>query len=158
MILLLALLLAACGELPVEPVEEATDALPGWCSPYAAQLEGQWEREFRARGHDFASHLVLAQVEPCVFAYSVDVVQAPHADQEGMKVYQTNGRIVTSDYEAVGPVQSFTIDTYRTFEENYGDHGASVRTTSDVIYDTEELTLWGDSLKLWGNTYQRTEQ
>ena len=152
-VLVLILGIFACGDLPVEPVEEG----PAWCDAHAILIAGEWSRTLAQRRHEYSSTLLLEEVSPCLFNYYVDMVQVPHNGQPGMKVYQTNGQLLVTSYEATGPISRFAVDAHMDFQQTFGDHGATVISDGDAIYERDELTLWGDSIKLWGNTYERKD-
>lgn len=149
--------IAACGDLPVEPVEEVADEWPLWCDPATYQIEGQWGREFASRGHHFRTAISITATEPCEFAYTVMVIQQANADHEERRIHLSVGTVVATAFEQSGPVGILTIETQRARQENRRPDGEWMVDESPQVFDTQKAKLWGESLAIWSHVYQRKE-
>ena len=154
MILLLALLLAACGDLSVEPIGEFDDR-PAWCDERAYQIEGPWGREFTRRGRQFRTDIQMEAVGPCTFGYTVMVLQQSDESHAEGRIHLSLGTLVITDYEQSGPVGLLTVETRRTRQENRRPDGVTEADLTAKVFDTQIAKIWDDGLAIWGNFYTR---
>ena len=153
MILLLILLLAACGDLSLEPVEE----WPLWCDERAHAIEGQWGREFVNRDHQYRTAIQIEAIGPCEFEYAVLILQQADEGHDAARIHLSLGSLAVVGYEQSGPVGLLTIESRRARQENRRSDGATEVDSMAQMFNTQIAKLWGEGLTIWGNYYTRKD-
>ena len=149
--------LTACAEDPVGPVieiveEEAVD--DPWCSPHSQLLAGQWISQIQHKGHQYESHITIAEDGACSFIYIYSTF-LDDPEHERVRTYESQGLILVTDTQQVGDLFTFTLESKLTYVTALAPDSTEVSNDTDKIYQTSKAKLWGTSLYMWQRDFER---